>query len=187
MNQIFGVLWGITLLYLYPKCGMTAEIWRIPRAAKQAITSGSNLIQIVVSTVFSSSEKQPTLLGFKFEFAALVQSMALLFFTVSLQNLPLRYHFLYWKPMPSLQWGQGRRPPLTTACASPVWFIQNAVLEHRVTTRQQAIMEKGIIIFKHDSRLKFSRCLQNCWPPTALHKCDPITRLINTPYRCVAE
>ena len=39
----------------------------------------------------------------------------------------------------------------------PFWFIQNAFLEHRVTTRQQAIMVKGIIIFKHDSRLKFSR------------------------------
>ena len=42
-------------------------------------------------------------------------------------------------------------------CPPPFWFIQNAFLEHRVTTRQQAIMEKGIIIFKHDSRLKFSR------------------------------
>ena len=42
-------------------------------------------------------------------------------------------------------------------CRPPFWFIQNAFLDHRVTTRQQAIMEKGIIIFKHDSRLKFSR------------------------------
>ena len=66
------------------------------RVARQAITSGSNLIQIGVNTVFSSSAKQSTFLGFKFEFAALVQSMALLFFIVSLQNLPLRYHFLYW-------------------------------------------------------------------------------------------
>ena len=63
--------------------------------ARQAITSGSNLIEIGVNT-FSSSAKQPTFFGFKFECAALVQSMALLFFTVSLQNLPLGYHFLYW-------------------------------------------------------------------------------------------
>ena len=42
-------------------------------------------------------------------------------------------------------------------CPPPFWFIQNAFLDHRVTTRQQAIMEKGIIIFKHDFRLKFSR------------------------------
>ena len=51
-------------------------------------------------------------------------------------------------------------PSPTNDCLSPLppfWFIQNAFLEHRVTTRQQAIMEKGIIIFKHDSRLKFSR------------------------------
>ena len=55
----------------------------------------------------------------------------------------------------------------------PFWFIQNAFLDHRVTTRQQAIMEKGIIIFKHDSRLKFSRlfakllatnCFTWMWP-----------------------
>ena len=59
--------------------------------------------------------------------------------------------------VPSLLRGQGRRPPLTTASAPPFRFIQNAFLEHHVTTRQQAIMEKIIIIFKHDSRLKFSR------------------------------
>ena len=65
---------------------MTAEIWRIRRSARQVITKGSNLIQIGVNTVFSSSAKQPTFFGFKFELAALVQSMALLFFTVSSQN-----------------------------------------------------------------------------------------------------
>ena len=59
--------------------------------------------------------------------------------------------------VPSLRRGQGRRPPVTTASAPLFRFIQNAFLEHHVTTRQQAIMEKGIIIFKHDSRLKFSR------------------------------
>ena len=43
-------------------------------------------------------------------------------------------------------------------------------------------MEKGIIVFKHDSRLKFSRLFAN-WPPTAVHKCDSIVRFINTPLR----
>ena len=62
---------------------MTAEIWRIRRAAKQATTSGFNLIQIGVNTVFSSLAKQPTFFECKFEFAALVQSMVSLFFTVS--------------------------------------------------------------------------------------------------------
>ena len=47
--------------------------------------------------------------------------------------------------------------PLTTTCAPPFRFTQNAFLEHHVTTRQQTMMEKGIITFKHDSRLKFSR------------------------------
>ena len=44
-------------------------------------------------------------------------------------------------------------------------------------------MKRGIIIFKYDSRLSFLDCLQNCWPPTATHECDPIIRLINTPLR----
>ena len=26
-------------------------------------------------------------------------------------------------------------------------------------------------------------CFQNCWPPTSVHKCDPIIHLINTPLR----
>ena len=51
---------------------------------------------------------------------------------------------------------RGAIPPNDCLCP-PFWFIQNAFLEHRVTTRQQVIMEKGIIIFKHDSRVKFSR------------------------------
>ena len=51
----------------------------------------------------------------------------------------------------------GAPSPTNDCLCPPFWFIQNAFLDHRVTTRQQAIMEKGIIIFKHDSRLKFSR------------------------------
>ena len=50
-------------------------------------------------------------------------------------------------------------------------------------TRQQAIMEKEIIMFNHNSRLKFSRFLQNCWPSTVVHKCDPKIRLFNAPLR----
>ena len=52
--------------------------------------------------------------------------------------------------MPSLQ-GEGRAP-LTTACAPSFRFTQNTFLEHQVTTKQQATMEKGIITFKHNSR-----------------------------------
>ena len=52
-------------------------------------TSGYNLIQIGVNTVFSGSAKQPTFFGFKFEFAALVQSMALLFFYRELSSVAM--------------------------------------------------------------------------------------------------
>ena len=44
-------------------------------------------------------------------------------------------------------------------------------------------MEKRIIIFKHDSRLKFSRVFAKLLAPNSVHKCDPIIRLINTPSR----
>ena len=75
----------------------------------------------------------------------------------------------------------GASPPLKTACVPSEWkilvlfwkshfgkfwksFFGNPILvhsecflEHRVATRQQAIMEKRIITFKNNSRLNFSR------------------------------
>ena len=50
-------------------------------------------------------------------------------------------------------------------------------------TRQQAIIEKGIIIFNHNSRLKLSRLFAKLLATNCLHKCDPIIRLINSPLR----
>ena len=47
-------------------------------------------------------------------------------------------------------------PPNDFFCP-PILVHSECFFEHRVTTRQQAIMEKGIIIVKHDSRVKFSR------------------------------
>ena len=157
INQIFGFPWGITLLYLYPKCGMTAEIWRIRRVARQTITSGSNLIQIGVNTVFSSSAKQPTFFGFKFDFAAPGSNYGFVVFYRKFTKFANEISFFVLVASAVATVRQGAPSPQTTACAPQFWFIQNAFLEHRVTTRQQAIMDKEIIIFKHDSRLKFSR------------------------------
>ena len=54
--------------------------------------------------------------------------------------------------------GASLPPPNDCLCPlSQFWFIRNAFVVHHVTTKQQALMEKGIIIFKHDSRLKFPR------------------------------
>ena len=54
--------------------------------------------------------------------------------------------------------GQGSRaPPLTTACAPLFRSTQNTFLEHHVTTRQQTMMEKGIIMFKNNFRINFSQ------------------------------
>ena len=80
---------------------------------------------------------------------------------------------------------KGAVPPLTTACAPPFRFTQNRFLEHHVTTRQQTIMEKGLMTFEHISRLKLSRffakllatkCCTYMWR-------NKIIRLINTPLR----
>ena len=77
--------------------------------------------------------------------------------------------------------GEGTVPlPLTTAYAPSFWFTQNKFLEYHVTTRQETIMEKGIITFKHNFRLTFFDSLQNCWQPTDVHKREAIIRLINT-------
>ena len=51
----------------------------------------------------------------------------------------------------------GGRIPFTTACSPPFQFIQNTFLKHHGTTRQQAIAEKGVITFKHNSRQERSQ------------------------------
>ena len=53
--------------------------------------------------------------------------------------------------------GQGGRAPPNDSLGRPFWFTQNTILEHHKTTRQQALMEKGIKTFKDNSRLKFFR------------------------------
>ena len=53
--------------------------------------------------------------------------------------------------------GLGGRDPQTTACAPPFRFAQNTFSERHVMTSQQVIIEKEIITFKDNSRLKFSR------------------------------
>ena len=53
--------------------------------------------------------------------------------------------------------GPGGPCPPNDCVYPPFRFPPNTFLEHHVTTRQQAIMEKGIITFKDNSRLKFSR------------------------------
>ena len=53
--------------------------------------------------------------------------------------------------------------------------------------RRQTIIEKRIMTFKHNSRLKFFDSLRNCWQPTAVHKCDAIICLINSLFGCVAK
>ena len=47
--------------------------------------------------------------------------------------------------------------PLTYACAPHFSLLKRLFLEHHATTRQQTVMEKGIITFKHNSSLTFSR------------------------------
>ena len=60
--------------------------------------------------------------------------------------------------VPSLRGGGGGGvPPLTTACVPPFWFTQITVFGISRNARQQTMMEKGIITFKPDSPLTFSR------------------------------
>ena len=47
--------------------------------------------------------------------------------------------------------------PLTVPCAPPFDLLKRLFLEYHATTRQQTMMEKGKIMFKHNSRLTFSR------------------------------
>ena len=73
---------------------------------------------------------------------------------------------------------------VATGGHAPIQFILNTFSEHHVTTRQQAIMEKGIVTFKLTILIcNFLDSFRNCWPPTAVQKCDAIIRLINTRLR----
>ena len=91
-----------------------------------------------------------------FEFAALIQFVALLFFYRDFTKLATCVTVFVLVASAVATAGPGAPyPPLTTACDPPFRFTQNAYLEHHVRTRQQAIMEKGIM-FKDNSHLKFS-------------------------------
>ena len=52
---------------------------------------------------------------------------------------------------------RGGVPPLTSACAPHFGFLKILFLEHYTTTRQQTMMDKEIITFKHNSPLMFPR------------------------------
>ena len=70
----------------------------------------------------------------------------------------LFFHINYTRLVPSLRGGsEGPSPPPNDCLCSQFWLTQNTFLKHHVPTRQQAIIEKEIITFKHNSRLKFSR------------------------------
>ena len=86
-----------------------------------------------------------------------------------LQHLPAKYRrkpkknhhlsagLLALCPVPSLRGARGAGSSTSNCLCPPFQFTQNTFLEHHVTTRQQAKIEKGIITFKDNSRLKFFR------------------------------
>ena len=83
-------------------------------------------------------------------------------------------------PVPSLQ---GGGTPIAAICAPHFGFLKMLVLKHHPPTRQQTMMEKGMITFKHNSPLTFSRFFANCWQPTIAQRSDATFRLIDTPLR----
>ena len=63
---------------------------------------------------------------------------------------------------------KGRYPPNGRLCPH-FGLLKILLLKHHATTRQQTMMEKGIITFKHNYPLMFFDSLRNCWQPTAVH------------------
>ena len=51
---------------------------------------------------------------------------------------------------------QGGCAPLTTACAPPFWFTQITIFGTSRNCKTTTMMAKGVIMFKHNSPLKFS-------------------------------
>ena len=69
----------------------------------------------------------------------------------------------------------------------PFRFTQNMFFGTSRMIRQQAVTEKRIITFKHNSRLKFFRFFAKLLPLTAVRKCDAIIRLFSKPLRMCRE
>ena len=69
-----------------------------------------------------------------------------------------RFSIIYRQTSAVAMGRKGGRFPLTIACAPHFGALKIRLisLEHHLTTRQQAIMGKGIITFKQNSCLKFS-------------------------------
>ena len=80
--------------------------------------------------------------------------------------------------MPSVWWGQGHHTPLTTACAPPTSVYSQCFFGASRNDKTTSNNEKRNTNFSNINLVwSFLNCLQNCWPPTALDKCDPIIRL----------
>ena len=92
-----------------------------------------------------------------------------------------------WVPSAVATGGPGDRASLTVACAPPFRFTQITVFGTSLNDKTTHNDKKGMITFKHNSPLTFSRFLQNSWQPTAVHKSDAIFRLINMPLRMCRE
>ena len=94
-----------------------------------------------------------------------------------------------WYLVPSPRGGQEGRAPLMTACALRFLLTQVQFLEHHVTVRQQTMMEKEIITFKH-KLFSFNVLSILCEiddNQLPVHKCDAVIRLINMLLRKCCE
>ena len=164
---------------------MTAEIWRIRRAARTGYYKGGlTWIHIGVNTVFSEfGQNKPTFFEFKFKFAAPGSKYGFAVFYREFKKLATGGIIFVLVASAVATLGPGGAVPLYD-CLCPPHFCSFRMLfwEHHVTTRQQAIMEKkffsNMILV-----LKFSRLFAKLLATQLLYiKCDPIIRIINTAF-----
>ena len=100
----------------------------------------------LLACCFWSSAQQSTFFEFKFDLTALVQSMAfVVFYRESTKLFTVVSFFVLVASAVATVGPRGAVPPPKNCLCPPFRFPQNAFLEHHVTTRQQAIMEKGIM------------------------------------------
>ena len=78
--------------------------------------------------------------------------------------------------------GQGGHVSLTATYAPPHFSLLKILfLEHHATTRQQTMMEKGIITLNIILLGRFLNSLRNCWQPNAVRKSGAIFLFMYTP------
>ena len=151
MNQIFGVLWGITLLYLYPRVVWLQKYEGYDARRDRLLEAGLTWFKLESTLFFWVRQNN----GLFFSLSSNWQPWFKVWLCCFLPWVHKISHWSFifcagsqcrcygWARGAVATVGPGAQSPSNDRLCPPFRFTQNAFSEHHVTTKQQAIMEKG--------------------------------------------